>query len=116
MKVDKGIILVDQLSGSRESTHTRLRFRYEPKDKRVLRIGEDVTKADGATGESTLVSTNLLTGQRVTEKRQYDEKKKKDALLSSKKEKVPVSRRYLEDVDISTYGGPRAPAAPTKSI
>lgn len=100
VKIEKGVILVDQISGSRETLHTLLRLRYEPKDKRVLLIGEDVTQADRATGASESVSTNLLTGQRITEKHQYDEKKDKDLTLSSKKDKVPVKKQYLEDVSL----------------
>lgn len=100
VKVQKGVILVDQLSGSREVRHTLLRFRYEPKDGRVVLIGQDVEDSDRLTGESKSVSTNTLTGQRVTEQRKYDEKKEKDVILSSKKSKVPVKRQFLEDVNI----------------
>ena len=101
VKIDQGVILVDQTRGSRESTRTLLRFRYEPKDQRVLLIGEDVTQADRATGESTFVTTNWLTGQRIREKRKYNEKQKKETTVSSKKDRVPVSKHYLEDVDPS---------------
>jgi hypothetical protein len=103
VKLQKGVLLVDQVSGSREMTHTLLRFRFEPKDKRFLLIGEDVEHADRALGSTDKVSTNLLTGQRISEKLQFDEKKDKDVTLSSKKEKVPVKKVFLEDVDISTY-------------
>ena len=103
VKIAKGVIIVDQISGSRETTHTTLRFRYEPKDKRFLLIGEDVGNSDRNTGETNSVSTNLLTGLRITEKLRYDEKKDKEVTVSSKKDKVPLTRRYLEDIDISKY-------------
>ncbi|HYH95043.1 hypothetical protein [Hyalangium sp.] len=102
-KIEKGVLLVDQMSGSRETTHTVLRFRYEPKERRFVFIGEDIERTDRAVGTSTVESTNLLTGTKITEKRQYDEKQDKDTVISSKKEKVPVRKRYLEDVDISAY-------------
>ncbi len=101
--IQKGVILVDQYSGSREYTQTLLRFRYEPKDKRVALIGEDVTRGDRATGKGEKTSTNLLTGQRITEKLQYDAKKEKDVVVSSKKDKVPIKRTWLEDVNIENY-------------
>lgn len=100
VKIQKGVLLVDQISGSRESRATLLRFRYDPKDGRFVLIGQDVTDTDRLTGESTLVSTNTLNGQRVTEKRQYDQKQDKDVVRSTKKDKVPVKKQYLEDVNI----------------
>jgi hypothetical protein len=100
VKIQKGVMLVDQFSGSRETRQTLLRFRYEPKDGRFVLIGQDVTDTDRLTGESTLVSTNTLNGQRVTERRKYNEKKEKDAILSSKKDKVSVKKQFLEDVNI----------------
>lgn len=103
VKIDKGVIIVDQLSGSREMTHTTLRFRYDPKEKRFMLIGEDVDHTDRAVGSTESQSTNMLNGTKVTEKRQFDQKKNKDVIRSSKKEKVPVSKRYMEDVDISAY-------------
>ncbi|MFL5350932.1 MAG: hypothetical protein ACJ8AT_39695 [Hyalangium sp.] len=103
VKIDKGVIIIDQLSGSREMTHTTLRFRFDPQEKRFMLIGEDVAHTDRAVGSTESQSTNLLTGTKVTEKRQFDQKKNQDVLLSSKKQKVAASKRYLEDVDISAY-------------
>jgi hypothetical protein len=103
VKIDKGVIIVDQLRGSRDMVHTTLRFRYEPKEKRFVLIGEDVEQTDRAVGSTESQSTNLLTGTKVVEKRQFDEKLNKDRVLSSKKQKVAARKRYLEDVDISAY-------------
>ena len=103
VKIQKGVVIVDEYSGSRESTATTLRFRYEPKDQRFALIGADVTHADRLTGKGEKTSTNLLTGQRITEKLQYDAKKEKDVVVSSKKDKVAVKRSFLEDVDITSY-------------
>jgi hypothetical protein len=100
LKIEKGVLLVDQMSGSREVMRTLLRFRHDAKDGRFVLIGMDVTNTDRLTGASTLESTNLLNGAKVIEKRQYDQKKDKDVVRSSKKEKVAVKKRYLEDVDI----------------
>ncbi len=44
-----------------------------------------------------------FTGAKITEQRQYDAKKDKNVVVSTKKSKVAVSKRYLEGVDISTY-------------
>lgn len=103
VKIQKGVIVIEQIRGSREVTQTTLRFRYDPKDKRFLLIGEDIERRDRLTGQTERVSTNLLTGLKITEKLRYDEKKDKDVTVSSKKEKVPVSKFYLEDVDVSKY-------------
>jgi hypothetical protein len=103
VKLQKGVIVVDQVSGSRDTTHTTLRFRYEPKDKRFVFIGEDIDMRDRLTGKTEKVSTNLLTGLKISETLEYDEQKEDDVVVSSKKEKVPVKRVYLEDVDISKY-------------
>jgi hypothetical protein len=102
-RIEKGVLIVDQMSGSRDMVHTVLRFRYDPKERRFVFIGEDIEKTDRAVGTSAVESTNLLTGTKITEKRQYDQKADKDVVISSKKDKVPVRKRYLEDVDISTY-------------
>jgi hypothetical protein len=102
-KIEKGVLIVDQMSGSRETVHTVLRFRYDPKERKFVFIGEDVEKTDRAVGTSTAESTNLITGTKITEKRQYDQKADKEVVVSSKKDKVPVRKRYLENVDITTY-------------
>lgn len=102
-KVEKGVLLVDQMSGSREMVHTVLRFRYDAKERKFVLIGEDVEHADRAAGTSTVESTNLLTGAKITEQREYNPKTDKNVVVSTKKSKVAVRKRYLEDADISTY-------------
>ena len=100
VKIQKGVILVDQLSGSREVRNALLRCRYDAKDGRFVLSGQDVTDRDRLTGESTTVSTNTLNGARITEQSKYDEKKDKEVIVSSKKDKVAVKKQYLEDVNI----------------
>ena len=103
VRIQKGVIIVEQISGARETLGTTLRFRHDPKDGRFVLIGEDLEMRDRLTGESEKVSTNLLTGLKLTETLRYDEKRDKDVTVSSKKEKVAVKRAVLEDVDISSY-------------
>ena len=104
VKLDKGIIIIDQFTGSRQWVlRTTLRFRYDPKERRFMLIGEDVERTDRLADSTKSQSTNLLTGAKVTEERQHDEKLGKDRILSSKKEKVEVHKRYLEDVNIAAY-------------
>lgn len=103
VKIQKGVLLVDQLRGSRESVHTVLRFRYEPKTGRFALIGQDVERSDRLSGETTSESTNTLTGLRITEKRQYQPEQDKEVLVSKEKSKVPVKKQYLEDVDIEKF-------------
>lgn len=107
VKIDKGILLIEQLSGPQASLRTLRRFRYELKDKRVLFIGQDDTWTERGTGKSRSVSLNRLTGQRITEMRQYDAKKKKEIVVSSKKETVPVKNKlYLEDLSLPEHSTP----------
>jgi hypothetical protein len=103
LEIKNGVLLVSQSRGSRELTGVLLRFRYDPKPGRFLLIGQDVGLRDRATGESSLESTNLLTGQKVVETRRYDEKRDKEVVVSSKKSKGPPKTRFLEDVDIESY-------------
>jgi hypothetical protein len=103
VKIDKGVILVNQLRGSRESVQTLLRFRYDAASRRVAFIGEDVEKTDRLSGRGEKVSTNLLTGQRIAEQQRYDPKKDTFVTTTSKKSKVAVKKAFLEDVNIDSY-------------
>lgn len=103
VKLDKGVVLVDQLRGSRDSVQTLFRFRYEPTARRMAFIGEDVEKTDRLAGRAEKVSTNLLTGQRITDQRRFDAKKDAFVTTSSKKSKVAAKKAFLEDVNIESY-------------
>ena len=74
IKVVKGVVIVEELWGSRETVKTKLNFRYDSRSKRVVLIGEDIERFDRATGSRLHKSSNLLTGIKLTEAERYDEK------------------------------------------
>lgn len=61
IEVQKGVVLVDQLSGSRWFTTRLSRFRWNRARRVFELIGEDVHGGDAMTGESMATSCNFLT-------------------------------------------------------
>src|ERR1044072_8195736 len=70
--VERGVLVVDQLSGSRELRNLIQRFRYDTRLKRFVLIGEDVVNADRLMGQRTSVSSNFLTGVKITSTTRLD--------------------------------------------
>jgi len=99
LSIQRGVLIVDQLRGSRDTVSGLWRFRFDPGAKRMRLIGLDVKKTDRATGESTSESTNYLTGKRVLESLRYDEAKKKDVAVGKKTSSVGKPPIFLEDAD-----------------
>ncbi len=95
--VKNGVLVVSQYSGSREYSVYTWRFRLDTASQRLQMIGIDEEEADGMVGKGSTVSTNLLTGQQISESYQYDEKRDRKVILSSKKSKVAKSVTLLED-------------------
>lgn len=96
--IKKGVLIVSQLSGSREFTDQIWRFRYDRKTRRFVLIGKDVTHGDGALGSGDKESFNFLTALKISESYRYDQKRDREITLSSKKEKIPKRTPFLEDV------------------
>ncbi len=61
IEIQKGVLLVDQISGSRQFTTWLNRFRWNRSRRLFEWIGEDRRSADAITGESTETSCNFLT-------------------------------------------------------
>jgi hypothetical protein len=99
IEIKGGVLNVNQLSGSREATDLTQHFRYEADSARFLLIGEDVNNYDRLTGASTTVSTNYLTGLRITKRTGPGRKGRDPAVISNKQTRVHVTRRFIEDVD-----------------
>ncbi|BBB68096.1 hypothetical protein UNDYM_3843 [Undibacterium sp. YM2] len=95
--VKNGVLVVSQYSGSREYSVYTWRFRLDAASQRLQMIGIDEEEADGMVGKGSTVSTNLLTGLQISESYQYDEKRDRKVILSSKKGKVAKSMTLLED-------------------
>jgi hypothetical protein len=103
IKVAKGVIVIEEMWGSRETVTTRLRFRYDAESGRIVLIGEDIETFDRATGNGRQESSNLLTGVKLTDTLRYDEKRDRLITVSSKKERVPKVKRFIEDIDYRSY-------------
>jgi hypothetical protein len=99
IQIEKGVLVVYQLSGSRESTDLTQRFRYDARLKRFVLIGEDQVSTDRLTGEGTSESTNYLTGVKIIKKTRLDKSGDRDIPVSSTTKKIAVTKRFLEDVD-----------------
>lgn len=66
VKIEKGVIIVEQDHGSRWVTETTLRFRYDEQPGMFILIGYDYASRDRADGSSSSESTNYLNGKRIT--------------------------------------------------
>ncbi len=99
VKIEKGVLLIAQLSGSRNATDLLYRFRYDPQAKQFWLIGQDVNNFDRLTGESEMTSTNYLTGKQIIERRKHDEKSEKETIVSQKMKVVAKTRKTIEQVN-----------------
>lgn len=92
VKIEKGVIIVEQDHGSREIGDETFRFRYEPETGKFALIGFDYAYHDRLTAEVMTESINYLTGVRET----FRGKGRKET-----KSRSNISRQkiYLEEVD-----------------
>jgi hypothetical protein len=98
IEIKKGVLIVHQLTGSREFTDQTWRFRYDPTFRRFVLIGKDRIDGDGALGTGDKVSFNYLTGFKISERYRFDPKRDREITLTSKKDKIPKTAPSLEDV------------------
>ncbi len=99
ISIKKGIIVVDQMSGSREFSNETWRFRYDPQTQRFVWIGRDLDAGDGMRGTGTIESFNFLTGWKITETYHYDKNGERKIVTLTKKEKAPQKTPFIEDVE-----------------
>jgi hypothetical protein len=99
IRVERGVIVVQQQSGSRFSYDHTTRFRFDRATNRFLLIGEDFDNNDTATGDRTVDSSNYLTGVRVTRKYRYDKRRDQEQLVSTKTARIPRQQKFIEDFD-----------------
>lgn len=92
IKIEKGILIIDHLTGSRETQETMQRFRYDEKSNRFLFIGEDIMSNDRLNVDgSSRKTTNFLTGEQIEETTKNNKSTKKTT-------KIPVQPKFIEDV------------------
>ena len=97
VEIEKGVLNVSQLSGSREARDHTLRFRHDAATGRFLLIGEELSEWDRLTTNGMSVSTNYLTGVRVTKTGRTLKGGRESS--TSKTTRVPRASRFIEDVD-----------------
>jgi hypothetical protein len=90
VKIEKGVVIVEQDHGSREVTDTTYRFRFDSTSGRFVLIGFDLTNVDRATASVVTESINYLTGVRVVTRGKGD----KDVKTRTT---IPKRKIYLED-------------------
>lgn len=100
IKIENGVILVDQLRGSREAVNTLHRFWIDKASNRIVLIGLDVNVRDRATGDETRESSNFLTGQKITEKYRPNQQRTGIELVSRQRSTIPKTTRAIETVKI----------------
>ena len=99
IRVERGVIVIQQQSGSRFSYDHTARFRLDREMNRFLLIGEDFDNNDTATGDRTVESSNYLTGVRLTKKYRFDRRRDDHQLVSTKTARIPRQRKFIEDFD-----------------
>jgi hypothetical protein len=99
ISIKKGVVVIDQWTGSREFAKTTWRFRYDTQTQRFVLIGKDIDSADAMRGTGKIESFNYLTGQKIIEIYHYDEKGERKIATSTKKEKGSNKTPFVEDVE-----------------
>ncbi len=92
VKIEKGVIVVEQDHGSRDLTDTTYRFRYDPETQRFVLIGFDFADVDRLTGKDVAESTNYLTGVRKVTRGK-----------ASTSSTTPRKKIFIEDVDYEKF-------------
>lgn len=116
LTVAKGVLIVTtltQVTFADDLVERLQRFRYDPVTTRLVLIGEDITGA-WLSGRSVIVSTNHLTGSRITQRRRYDEASGKDIVVSSQKSAVESIQQPFEQVE-GTFEPPADQAEATSA-
>ena len=96
VKIEKGVLVIDQDHGSRNLTNTTYRFRYDPASQKFVLIGFDFSDADRATAGVVSESTNYSTGLRIVTRSQ-------GARDIRSRTQIPKTKVYLEQVDSEQY-------------
>lgn len=102
VKIDKGVLIVNQDHGSRNVVEQTFRFRYEPAIEKFALIGLDVTDRDRATGEVVAESTNFLTGRKIIKRSQHNKRLKRDVTKTTSGT-VAKKRLTIEEVNSEEY-------------
>lgn len=108
LEIKNGVLNVNQLSGAREATDLTQRFRYEAASARFALIGQDLETYDRLEGNSESVSTNYLTGLRVSKRSKTRKRGRDPVVVSNKTTHIKPARLFIEDVDYEKSFGEEA--------
>lgn len=97
--IEKGVAVVEQMTGSREFSDQTWRFRYDAATRRFLLIGMDLVNVDSILGTGNKASRNYLTGLTIKESFKPDASGERSVTTTSKKEKGQPKTVFLEDVE-----------------
>src|SRR5688572_6526614 len=94
----KGVLVIEDLTGGTTAIASTYRYRYEAATGRMQLIGDDVelysrTNRHGG----SKISTNRLTGVRLTQTSTMDEPDGERRFSKEKATKVPLTKLYLEN-------------------
>jgi hypothetical protein len=93
----KGVLLVTDLTGGTTAIQSTYRYRYEPATGRMQLIGDDASLYSRTNSHGGIeVSTNRLTGVRLTQTSEPDEKSGEYRFGKQKQTSVPKEKLYLE--------------------
>jgi len=98
LEAKKGVLVITDLTGGTTAIQSTYRYRFERASGRMQLIGDDVelysrTNAHGGIS----VSTNRLTGKRITQTSTIDEPDGERRFSKEAVSKVPLAPIYLED-------------------
>jgi hypothetical protein len=95
VKIENGVIVVEQDHGSRWTSDMTFRFRYEAESKKFLLIGFDFISNDRLERNTVSESTNFLTGLRIVKRMRQRE--------TTSRAQVPKTKIYIDDVDYQKF-------------
>lgn len=98
--IRRGVLAVEQLSGTREARERTLRFRLDAESGRMSVVGEDLTTWDRAEGRGSRVVTNHLARTRTVERWEHDARRDRETRTTETQHGVDLGERVtLEDCE-----------------
>jgi hypothetical protein len=99
LTIENGVLIVNQLAGSRGAIAMTHRFWIDRASQKVVLIGEDLRPYDRVNGNEIIDSRNFLTGKRIVKEYQGQRKGQKK-LIRTQTLKVSRELMAIESVDI----------------
>ena len=97
LEAKKGVLLITDLTGGTTAIQSTYRYRYEAATGRMQLIGDDASLYSRTNSHGGIeVSTNRLTGVRITQTSEPDEAKGEYRFSKEQRSTVPKDKLYLE--------------------